>query len=159
MSRSMIKFIAAVDDDLGIAKQGKLPWDIPSDRKFFRDSISSGPGLIGWKTFVANGKKPFPTCPQNIVVTHRNVELEGVEVVNNLRDFIQNFDQDLWIIGGGDVFSQLLPYATELYVTRVKGVFDCDVFFPEFEDIFKLKQASSWQTENGHEFRYELWLR
>lgn len=108
---------------------------------------------------MSNNKKPFPTCPRNILVTHRDVSFDRVEVVHHLRDFIQNFDEDLWVIGGGDVFAQLLPYATELHITRVRGVYDCDVFFPEFEDIFKLSEASEWFEENGYTFRYETWTR
>lgn len=154
-----ICFIAAIDDELGLAKGGRLPWDIPSDRKFFRDSIATAPGLMGWKTFVDHGKKPFGTNPRNILITHRDVQYDGVEVIHDLRSFIKDFKEDLWVIGGGDVFAQLLPYATHLYLTRVQGDFNCDTFFPEFEDIFKLHEASEWHEENGHTFRYELWTK
>ena len=152
-----IKFIAAIDDKLGLAKQGKLPWDVPSDRKFFRDSITSGPGLMGWNTFKSNNFKPFPTCPRNLVVTHRDEKAEGVEAVHDLYAFVEEFDQDLWIIGGGNVFRQLLPIATHLYLTRISGDYKCDVFFLQFEDRFTRTETSVPQHENGIDFVYELW--
>lgn len=158
MSRQL-RFIAAMDEEYGISKQGILPWDIPSDRKYFRDSITSAPALMGWKTFVDHGQKPFTSASRNILITHRGVAYDGIEVVHDLRAFIHNQTEDTWVIGGGDVFSQLLPYATHLYITRIEGDFECDTFFPEFEDIFTMKESSDWHQENGYTFRNELWIK
>ncbi len=152
-----IKFIAAIDEENGLSKGGLLPWDLPSDRKFFRDSIRSGVGLMGWNTFEANGKRPFPTNPRNVVITNRRESYENVEIIHDLQGFIDKTDEDIWVIGGGDVFAQLLPQATHLYITRVEGDFGCDVFFPEFENAFRLTESSPVQQENHTNFCYQLW--
>lgn len=152
-----IKFIAAIDGERGLAKNGRLPWDLPSDRKFFRDHIKSGVGLMGWNTFEDNGRRPFPTSPRNVVITHRREEYDGVEIIHNLQKFIDETDDDIWVIGGGDVFSQLLGQATHLYLTRVSGEYGCDVFFPEFEDAFTLVKSGPVQQENHTDYCYQLW--
>ncbi len=156
MSRQ-IKFIAAIDEKNGLAKNGVIPWDLPTDKQFFRDSISSGIGLMGWGTFVSNGKRPFPTSPRNVVITSRDVSFDGVEIIHNLDEFINNTDEDIWVIGGGNVFEQLLPKATQLYITRVSVDYGCDVFFPEFETGFELVSSSETNQENGIEFCFQIW--
>lgn len=152
-----IKFVAAIDDKNGLARGGKLPWNLPSDREFFRKAITDGVGLMGWNTFASNRKKPFPTSPRNVVVTDRREQYEGVEMIDDLQKFINETTEDICVIGGGDIFSQLLPQATHLYITRVSGDFMCDVFFPNFEDTFKLVSKSKTMNENETDFRYELW--
>lgn len=156
MARS-IKFIAAIDETYGLARKGKIPWDLPSDRKFFRDSISSGVGLMGWNTFVSNNKRPFPTSPRNVVITHHTESFDGVEIIHDLQAFLDRTDDDIWVIGGGDVFRQLLPRATHLVLTRVQGTYECDVFFPEFEDSFICTDPGEIRQENGTEYRVEVW--
>lgn len=153
----MIGMVAAVDDKLGLAKDGRIPWDLPSDRQFFRDTIRTAPGLMGWNTFASNRHRPFPTCPRNFVLTNRDEKYDGVKMVNDLEGFLDEYGQKLWIIGGGSVFEQVLPRATHLYLTRVEGDFNCDVFFPEFEEKFELTSESPQQTENGINFRYQIW--
>lgn len=153
-----VKFIAAIDEKRGLAKNHKLPWDLPTDRNFFRDSIASASGLMGWNTFADNNHKPYKTSPNTFVITHRDAEYDGVEIIHELDNFVEEFTKDLWVIGGGDVFSQLLDKATHLYLTRVEGDYDCDVFFPEFEDKFILEKQWPKQIENGIGYQIELWV-
>lgn len=152
-----IKFIAAIDEERGLAKNGRLPWDLPSDRKFFRDHIKSGVGLMGWNTFEANGRRPFPTSPRNVVITNRREEHDGVEIIHNLQKFIDETDDNIWVIGGGDVYSQLLCQATHLYLTHVSGKYQCDVFFPDYESDFGRSEVLLENEENGIPYRVEIW--
>jgi dihydrofolate reductase len=153
-----IKLIAAIDDKRGIAKHQKLPWNIPSDRQYFQDHIRPGPVLMGWNTFVSNGYKPYG-IGKNFVLTKENKQYDGVEIIHDLQAFLISFQEDLWIAGGGQVFAQVLPDATKLYLTRLEGDFDCDVFFPEFEPTFRRVRAEEPQVENSITFHYELWVK
>jgi len=154
-----IKFIAAIDDKLGLGKNGKLPWDLPSDRKYFRDHIKQGPVVTGWKTFASHNFKPYGEG-KNILLTRRDTEaIPGMWVVHDAGHYFETLKEDVWVVGGGEIFKTALPYATHLYLTRVKGNFDADVFFPEFEDLFKLTSEEPAQTENGVEFTYQVWER
>lgn len=157
-----VKFIAAIDDKLGLAKSkagtaGFIPWDLPADKEFFRSMIAEGPVVTGWNTFRSNGKKPFGKGP-NTVITDKDIDsYPGVEIVHSVDEFFKNLEQDIWVVGGGQIFSQALPYATHLYLTRVKGDFGCDIFFPEFHDSFELIEEGPEQTENGIAFKFQLW--
>ena len=153
-----IRFIAAIDNKFGLAKDQVIPWDLPSDRKYFRDYVEEGPVLMGWNTFGANNYKPFGKG-KNYVVSNKPEKYENVAIVNDLEQFINNYTDDLWIIGGGQIFTQLLSKATNLYITRVEGDFNCNVFFPKFEGNFLKTWASEQMQENGINFHYEIWQR
>jgi len=151
-------FVAAVDGKLGLARKGKIPWDIPSDRKYFRDHIEEGPVLSGFNTYKANKLKPYGRG-KNYVVTGKGKDLDNAEVVHDPVEFIKSQQGVLWVSGGGMIFKELIPYAKRLYITRVKGVYDCDVFFPEIPSDFKLKESTNEMTENNFTFWYEIWER
>jgi len=151
-------FVAAVDDKLGLARKGKIPWDIPSDRKYFRDHVENGPVLMGWKTYETNRLKPFGKG-KNYVVTSEPRLVENVEVVHDPIEFVKNQHGALWVVGGGMIFKELIPYAHRLYITRVKGDYECDVFFPDVPSNFIKTESTNEMTENGHTFWYEIWER
>ncbi len=153
-----VNFVAAIDDKRGIAKKNKIPWDLPSDKKYFKNLLAQGPVVMGWKTYVANGRKPYGPH-KNTVLTKDQREADNVEIRHDLQSFFENVQEDTWVGGGGQVFAQALPYATHLYLTRVEGDFACDTFFPEFENEFVLTQEEPPLTENGTTFRYQIWER
>lgn len=158
-----IKFIAAIDDKLGLAKSkpgtaGVIPWDLPTDRQYFRDKVAAGPVVMGWNTFRANAKKPYGTGV-NTVITDKPIDTyPGVQIVHNLKAFFEQNTDDIWVAGGGQIFAQALPYATHLYLTRVAGDWDCDIVFPEFEHRFKLAEEGPEQVENGITYRFQIWV-
>lgn len=154
-----IKLIAALDDKNGISKNNKLPWDLPTDRQYFQDKVKDGPVVMGWKTFATNNFKPYGHG-DNTVLTRRKTEaIPGVWVVHSAKDFFENHDKDVWVAGGGQVFKEALPYASHLFITRIKGNFDCDVFFPEFEKDFVLSTEEPQKTENGVRYITQVWVR
>ncbi len=151
-----IRFIAAIDDKRGLAKKQKIPWDLPTDKKYFRDKLATGPVVMGYKTYVSNGRKPYGTF-ENTVFSRQDISLDNAAVHRDAEKFFKNLDYDVWVAGGGEIFAAALPFATILYITRVIGDFDCDVFFPRYEDGFRLESAGPWQAENGIRFRFEIW--
>lgn len=154
----IIRLIAAIDDKNGIAKDGKLPWNLPSDRQYFRDQIEDSTILMGWNTFKSNNFQAFPNA-KNIILSSKSETQKNVRFITEIKLFLKLIKVDLWVIGGGQVFAQLIPRAQELYLTRVKGDFNCDVFFPEFESDFHRVHQSVQDKENGTEFCYEVWER
>ena len=150
-----IKLIAAVDNKRGIAKQGKIPWNLPGDKAFYRQQITTAPSVMGWITYAAHGAKPG--TPHNYVLTHREIDDPNVTVIRDLRVFLQTLTFDVWVIGGGEIYSQALPFATHLYLTQIDGDFECDVFFPAYEESFHRVEQSEPLTENGTSYRFEIW--
>lgn len=156
MSKPSIKFIAAIDNERGMGRSGAIPWKLPGDVANFRRHTLHQTIVMGQGTFKSLHSKPMPDRT-NIVVSRTPLETAGIETIQDIPKFVANLQKDIWVIGGGQIFAEFLPYATELHLTRVSGTFDCDVFFPEFEDRFKRIWQSETYAQNGISYHYEIW--
>lgn len=158
-AKHAVNFIAAIDSKRGMAKEGKIPWNLPLDVRHYRHDIEHHLCLMGWGTFASYGFKPLPDS-KTVVITEKETEpVDGVHFVRDFNEVFDTLDQDLWVIGGGNVFAQLLPRATRLYLTRVKSDFNCDVFFPEFATLFQLVEHDDPYCEGELEYTFEEWER
>lgn len=133
----MLSIVAAVAENNIIGKDNTLIWSIPSDLERFKGITLSGSKtmIMGRKTFESiNSVLPGRS---HIIMTRNKdfkVDDEKVLVVNSLDDlkpFIESKDE-YFVIGGGEVYSLLLPYVKKMYLTKVHGEFEGDTFFPEF---------------------------
>jgi dihydrofolate reductase len=130
-----MKAIAAMSLNRVIGRGGHLPWHLPEDFRWFKKMTSGQVVLMGRKTYDSLGK-PLPNR-SNVVVT-RAAEIPGVETVSDLAEFDPAVyaPRDVWVIGGAEIYRQLLPRCDELYLTVVQREVDGDAFFPEFEPTF-----------------------
>ena len=80
-------------------------------------------------------------------------------MVHDTHEFFESRKDDLWVAGGGQIFKEALPYATHLYITRVEGDYNADIYFPEFESDFQRIDNNQPQTENGITFTFQTWKR
>lgn len=156
----MIRHIVAIDRDYGIAKHGILPWSIPDDEQYFTDMTKKygGVTLTGRATYDTFGGKPLAER-QNFVVTHQTESIPGATLVHDIDDFFRQHTEDVWVVGGAEIFKQTLDIADELYVTRIEATFNCDRFYPHFEDKFTLSYQSETKQQNGLNYRYEVYTR
>lgn len=157
----MIRLIAAVDRKLGIAKGGIEPWHIPDDLDYFRSKTMSQGATVfmGQRTFeLAMHNQPM-TGRRTLVLSKSLPETPGVEVVRDLAAFQQQWQGDLWVVGGASIFSQTLAWADELYLTHIDADFGCDQFFPEFESSgnFTATLAKELHEQNGFTYWYQVW--
>ncbi|WP_281889735.1 dihydrofolate reductase [Paenibacillus sp. YYML68] len=133
-----ISLIAAMDQGGGIGHHNKMPWHLPADLQYFKRTTMGAPVLMGRKTFESIGCKPLPGR-RNIVLTRdEQYAAEGCEVVSSVDDIVslygQNGDrsgEELFVIGGAEVYKLLLPAADKLYLTEIARRFEADAFFPE----------------------------
>jgi dihydrofolate reductase len=129
----MISIIVAVADGGVIGAGGKMPWHISEDLRMFKRVTTGHPVVMGRRTFESLGR-PLPGRV-NVVVT-RNPEwtAEGVTTAGSLNDAVKMFppEEEVFIIGGGEVYRQALPLAGRLYLTRIHAPFDGDTYFPEW---------------------------
>lgn len=117
-----------------------------------------GAVLMGHKTFASIGN--LLDDRQNFVLSHDpNLKIEGAVIVNDLKSFLADLQKDIWIIGGAEIYDQTLSQSDELYITKIESDFDCDQFYPEFEDEFAKTWQSSSQQENGLEFTQLIYKR
>lgn len=128
--------IAAIGKNRELGKKGGLVFQIPGDLKFFKQTTLGFPIVMGRTTFLSlpkmlPGRKHYvlspdeePTFPKKVTVLH------------NLQEFInehKNDEQEYFVIGGGSIYQQFLPYCNKLYLTEVDGEDkEADVYFPEF---------------------------
>jgi dihydrofolate reductase len=156
----MIKFIAAIDNKLGMANDHGIPWQgkLPTDVEYFRKKTIGSTILMGYGTY-AEFKNPKPDRRNVVASSKPEVLREGFELTKDARQFIKDSREDIWVIGGPGLFAQTLDLADELYLTRIEADFNCTKFFPEFENAFELKSRTKPQTENKITFCFEVWKR
>ena len=160
----MIMHIVAIDNARGLAKDGAMPpWHLKKDEAYFTEQTKTRGGitLMGRKTFTeALHGHPF-TDRTNYIVSRDPTPIPGAQVVNGLEKFVQEWpeDKDLWIIGGSEIFVQTLDYADELYITEIEANYDCDRFYPEYKQKFKLARASDVQEEHGVQYRFCVYTK
>ena len=148
----IISEIAAMAKNRVIGKTGGLPWNIPEDMKFFRDSTKGHIMIMGRKTFDSFEGKPLPGR-LHIVITrnsefnfeHPQVQIVGSlqDAVNKAKDFTSKYGDEVFVIGGGEIYRQALPVLNKIYLTVIDHEYPGDAKFPEFnQKVFKLVSQS-----------------
>ena len=147
-----LKLIACVDKNFGLGFKGELLFHIDEDMKNFRKLTINNTVIMGRKTFESIGK-PLNNR-RNIVLSRTIDNIEGVEVVNSLENLynILNFDDSVFVIGGGEIYNQLIPYISEAYITVVNESKKADVYLDNFDerDDFECVRKDK---RNNFEFR------
>ncbi len=157
----MIRFIAALDEKLGIADEHGIPWHgkVPSDVHYYHAKVKNDVKLMGYGLY-KELSKPLPEGINYVATRNRNEELkEGFKPVYDARAFLQKADSDVWNLGGALLFESTLDLADELYLTRLEDDFNCTKFFPKFDQDFQLASRSEPVIENGITYRFEVWKR
>jgi rifampin ADP-ribosylating transferase len=132
----MISIIVAVSDDWGIGKNNDLLWNIPEDMKRFKRLTTGKAVIMGKKTWYSLPRRPLPNRT-NIVITDVPGEvIEGAVTAYSIQDAIDkcNNSEENFIIGGGSIYRQFLPFADQLYITHVHKTTPADIYFPEIGD-------------------------
>lgn len=135
-----VKAIAAMSLNRVIGRDNKIPWHLPEDFRWFKLCTTGQVILMGRKTFESLGR-PLPNRA-NVVVT-RSAEIPDVEIVRDLEAFDPKAyePKDVWVIGGAEIYAQLLPRCTDLYLTVVQREVEGDAVFPEFESEFEFVEV------------------
>lgn len=158
MKQRTIRAIIAIDEKRGLANEQGIPWNLPSDRAYVRDKTYGSNLLMGYGTYVEFAR-PLPGRKNLVVTDGREPLREGFEAVTDLKDFMDDPPENLWVFGGAGVFKQAMDYLDEIYITQLEGDFNCTKFFPEYKDEFELVRESPPQLENGIHFTYQIWKR
>ena len=152
----MISIIAAVGKNNELGLNGDLVFHLKEDMKYFRETTTSHPVLMGKTTFKSIGR-PLPNR-QNLVVTHHPEDLPDlVEPVRELRQFLeknQDDEAEIFVIGGASIYKEALPYAKIIYLTEVDAEANADVFFPDFDKASYQKEIIKKGNENGIDYTF-----
>jgi dihydrofolate reductase len=136
---------------IGCGKQ--IPWRIPGEQKWFKEATMGHPIIMGSRTFESIGR-PLPGR-QNLVVS-RTRSWPGVEMISDLTLFDpEGYSTEVYVIGGAEIYRQLLDRCRELLITRIKTNYEGDVYFPKFESEFRCIE----QIRETPDYVIERWSR
>ena len=147
----MVSIIVAIAENGVIGDKNALLWNIKEDMRRFRTTTTGHPVVMGRKTFESIGR-PLPKRT-NVVITRGDSEFEGCLVAHSIEDAVQMFpsEEEVFIIGGAQIYKQALPLADKLYLTIVHRAYEGDTSFPDI-DYSEWDELSREEFERGEEY-------
>lgn len=147
----MVSIIVAIAENGVIGDKNALLWNIKEDMRRFRTTTTGHPVIMGRKTFESIGR-PLPKRT-NVVVTRGDATFEGCEIAHSLEEAIAMFpdEEEVFIIGGAQIYAQALPLADKLYLTIVHRNYEGDTSFPEI-NYSEWQEISRQEFERGEEY-------
>lgn len=155
-----MELIVAVYEDWGIGCCGTQPIALSADRKFFRETTRGAMVIAGRRTIEDfPGKKPLPGRV-NVALTRSGTEIPGFTVCTSTEEAVElakNADR-CFVIGGGSVYRQMLPYCDTAYITKVHVTSESDTYFPNLDEDENWYLAETLQTGEENGIAYEMLL-
>ena len=147
----MISIIVAIAENGVIGDKNALLWNIKEDMRRFRTTTTGHPVIMGRKTYDSIGR-PLPKRT-NVVITRSNAEYEGCLVAHSLEEAVAMFpaDEEIFIIGGAQIYAEALKVADRMYITHVERSYEGDTSFPEI-DFSEWELTAVERHERGEEF-------
>lgn len=151
--------IAAMARNRAIGLDNKLLWRLPAEMAHFKQTTTGKTVLMGRKTFESLGK-PLPNR-RNVVLSREMEQApEGCELIRSLEEALDNYNQglygeDLMVIGGANIYAQMLPFSHKIVLTEVEAVFDADAYFPLLSDLewkVSSRECRSADEKNAYDF-------
>ena len=154
--------IVAVSQSWGIGKGGDLLFRLPSDLRRFKAMTTGHTVIMGRKTLDSlPGGKGLPHRRNLVLSRQSDFAPDRAEVIHSVEDILKTAEDDAFVIGGQQVYEQLLPYCARVYVTKVLSDPEADAFFPDLDKLPEWKVVSTGEmlTENGLSFQYVEYIR
>ncbi|MGM9971578.1 MAG: dihydrofolate reductase [Anaeroplasmataceae bacterium] len=145
----MINLIWAMDEDWLIGANNRMPWHIKEDLLYYKEKTQGKNVFLGYNNYISlkgyYKDKPLP-YGNMYVATRKDIMLPDAKVINDPVSFLANFKEELWVIGGSMIYELAMPYASNLYISFIKGHHEGDTYFPKF-DLSKWKLVSKKDSE------------
>ena len=161
-----MKLIAAVSENWGIGLEGKLLYSIPADMAYFKDMTMGSTVVMGRRTLESlPGKKPLPGRENYVLSSRGDYEAEGFTTLRNEDEVIALCKRpgsgEVFVIGGAQVYSLMLPYCDEAYITKIEDLREADKFFPNLDELpgWELAEASEVMEHEGLRFTFNTYKR
>lgn len=155
----ILSIIAAIAKNNVIGKNNKLPWDLPADLKRFRKITTNHNVIIGRKTF--DSLVFILPERKNIVLSrtgklNKEGDVEVLKDLNELEKYIKSSEEN-FLIGGEQIYEQLMPYVTKMYITKIHHEFEGDAYFPKIDNkLWKLTSKEKGIKDNENQLDYEF---
>jgi dihydrofolate reductase len=151
-----VTMIAAAAENNALGKDNDLVWHLPDDFKRFKKITSHHYIIMGRKTF-ESFPKLLPNRTHVVITRQKNYHREGIIVAHTLEQALEvcKGEDEVFIIGGGQIYKQALPYTDQIELTRVHESFEADAFFPELdESTWGLKKSIHHGKDERHKFEF-----
>ena len=165
----MISAIVCADSNWAIGSGGDLLIHIPEDMKFFREKTNDSTVIMGRKTYDSLPKRPLPNR-ENVIITNnfpdgRNLRIDengtAFAKLSNVKDVLGLKEMDeynVFIIGGGQIYKELLPYCEYAYVTKVHCAYEnVDTYFPNIDNMPEWEIESSSEIKEYNNIKYQFY--
>jgi dihydrofolate reductase len=152
----MITIIAAAGENNSLGKDNDLVWHLPDDFKRFKELTSGNHILMGRKTF-ETFPKPLPNRTHLIITRQEEYSVpENCFVFDSIQSAFDKVlsDNDIWIIGGGEIYKQSMGIADRIELTRVHSDFEADTFFPEIGEEWELVSEEYHPSDERHKYDF-----
>lgn len=149
----MVSIIVAVAKNGVIGDKNSLLWHISEDLRFFKQTTSGHPVIMGRKTYESLGR-PLPNRT-NVVISRTATAIEGCTVAHSLEEAVAMFphDEEIFIIGGAQIYALALDIADRIYITRVEHEYEGDTSFPTWDES-QWHLVQSERHECGEKYPY-----
>lgn len=158
----MISLIVAHDMNRVIGKDNKMPWHIPNELAYFKEKTMGKAIVMGRNTFESIGR-PLPGRLNIVITRNTSYNPEGVTIVHSIEEAIEiarKHHEEVMIIGGEQIFKEVLPYSDLIYVTLIQNEFEGDTFFPPYEDGWDVASTSETiTTDSGLQYQYMIYKK
>ena len=156
----ILSHIVALAEDNGIGKDNDLLWRLPKDLKLFKERTLNHHILMGRKNFDSIGR-PLPKRTSLIVSRNPDYQVEGCHTFTSIQGAIdfakESGEEELFIIGGGQIYTETLDIVDRLYISRVKTTQPADVFYPEINpENWKKVHSESYTKDEKNPFDFEF---
>jgi dihydrofolate reductase len=164
MQKKNISIIVAIASNHAIGKDNDLLWHISNDLKRFKALTDGHFVIMGKRTYFSLPFRPLKNRTNLIITDIPGEIIDNCLMAYSIEDAISKMDvvKENFIIGGGSIYRQFLPFANKLYITRVHKDFEADTFFPEIStDEWKLTEKLTIEDDQQNDFTYsfETYLR
>lgn len=144
----MVSLIVAMDKNNLIGGDNKLLWHIPEDLKYFKKVTMGKTIIMGRKTYDSIGRA-LPGRTNVIISRDKSLEIEGCEVFNDVNEAIKEYPEAV-IIGGANIYGQVIDQVDKMYITLVDGEYKGDAYFPKIDEGDWLE--THWEPRDGYTF-------
>ena len=154
-----ISIIVATAEDHAIGKDNQLLWHLPADLKHFKNLTSGHPILMGRKTYDSIGR-PLPKRSNIVISRNPDLEIEGCLVFSSIEKGLEEaktINEDVFIIGGAELYKMALPLTDKIYLTLVHEKFEADTFFPEIKEdewLEESREKHESDEKNPHAYSF-----
>jgi dihydrofolate reductase len=160
-----ISIIVAIANNGALGANNDLLWRLPNDLKRFKQITAGHTVVMGRKTFESLPKGALPNRTNVVITRNSHASFDGCEIFDNLPDAINKHQQEeeVFIIGGAQIYEQTIAFADKLYITCVHHTFEeADVFFPEInENDWETVESIAYSSDGNHPYPYtfKIFLR